>query len=108
MWLTLDEGVSPPLAALFTATTALAYDADEHGVLDRLPGTRLHQTVALVAVAGTGIVALDLGLEPDATETVLLASLAGLGGGILLYRCYFGLVRPVPETRLRRASKRQV
>ncbi|WP_254273081.1 hypothetical protein [Haloarcula marina] len=108
VWLNVDEGVLWPLAALFAVVTVAATYAGEHGVTGRLPGSGAVQTVALVAVLGTAILAGGSLLGPDLVTSVLLAALAGLGVGMLCYRAYFGVVRPVPAARLERARRGQV
>ncbi|WP_276273808.1 hypothetical protein [Haloarcula litorea] len=105
VWLNLDDGVSWPLAALFGVATVGATWASEHGRFDRLPGTRLQRLVAAVAVGGAAILGGGLALGPDRITAILLAGLAGLGAGMLCYRTYFGLVRPVPDRRVARARR---
>ncbi|WP_135305791.1 hypothetical protein [Haloarcula amylovorans] len=102
VWLNIDDGMSWPLAALFTVTTVLATYAGEHGTTDRLPGSKITRTVALIVVLGAAILIGGSLLGPDLITSVLLAGLAGLGVGLLCYRAYFGLVRPVPAVRLER------
>ncbi|MFC7027019.1 hypothetical protein ACFQJ5_04650 [Halomicroarcula sp. GCM10025324] len=107
VWLNVDDGVAWPLAVLFAAVTVVAAYAGEHGFVDRLPGSGFGRTVALVVVGGAAILAGGFVFGPDPVTSVLLAALAGLGAGILCYRTYFGVVRPVPAARLERARRRQ-
>ncbi|MFC7018714.1 MULTISPECIES: hypothetical protein [Haloarcula] len=107
VWLHVDDGVSWPLAALFAVVTVVVVYAEEQGVTDRLPGSKFGRGVALVVVVGTAILAGGYVFGPDPMESVLLASMAGLGVGILCYRTYFSVVRPIPAARLERARRRR-
>ncbi|MFC7193531.1 hypothetical protein ACFQL4_00940 [Halosimplex aquaticum] len=59
--------------------------------------------VAVVAVCGAVVVATDM-----VVLTVVSVVLAGMGAGLLGYRIVFGVLRPVPESRLDGAKKRAV
>jgi hypothetical protein len=107
VWLNIDHGVSWPLAPVFAVVTAVVVYAEEHGVTDRLPGSKFGLGVALVVVVGAAMLAGGYVFGPDPMESVLLASMAGLGVGILCYRTYFGVVRPIPAARRERARRRQ-
>ena len=107
VWLNIDDGVSWPFAAVFAVVTVVVVYAEEHGVTDRLPGSKFGWGVALVVVVGAAILAGGFVFGPGPMESVLLASMAGLGVGILCYRTYFGVVRPVPTARLERARRGQ-
>lgn len=66
-----------------------------------------------VAVAGLLLLALPFGLAAAlVTETDpragLTVGMIGAGVAVLCYRAVFGLLRPVPESRLERARERSV
>ena len=77
--------------------------AGEHGVVSEWA------TVAAVIAAGVALFAIGLTGGADlVTDALVPVGLAGMGVGLLAYRVYFGLLRPIPEDRLRRASDRSV
>jgi len=86
------------VGALATIGTAGATWASEHGVVSDWAG------VAAVAVFGVALFAVGLTWGADLVADALVpAGLAGMGAGLLPYRLYYGVVRPVPERRLRSA-----
>ncbi|WP_436923191.1 hypothetical protein [Halosimplex amylolyticum] len=93
------------LAAL-VATVATAY-ADEHRVvaLDEFYryAVAIVGVVAAVAVCGAVVALTDV-----AVLTVVGVVLAGIGAGLLGYRVVYGVLRPLPESRLDGAKKRAV
>ncbi|QLH81500.1 hypothetical protein [Halosimplex pelagicum] len=92
------------LAAAVT-TVAVTY-TDEHDLLGWSDWRRYAAAiVAVVAIAvAVGVVAIATDLV---VLTVVSGGLAGMGAGLLGYRFVYGVVRPVPESRLG-AGKRSV
>lgn len=77
--------------------------ATEHGVL----GERA--TILLVAAFGLAMLGLGVsGLAELAETGVIPVTLVGIGVGIVAYRVYYGVVRPVPASRLEGARRRGV
>lgn len=75
--------------------------AGDHGVVSEWT------TVVAVIVFGVGLFAAALVWDAElVSEALIPVTLAGMGVGLLVYRIYFGIVRPVPEERLRGASGR--
>ncbi|WP_415378661.1 hypothetical protein [Halosimplex sp. TS25] len=101
----LREGWWLGLAAL-AATVATVY-ADEHRVVDVDEWYRyalaIVGVVAAVAVCGAVVVVTDM-----VVLTVVSVVLAGMGVGLLAYRVVFGVLRPVPESRLDGANNRAI
>lgn len=90
------------LAVVVAVSTGGSAWADDHGAIGGWT------TILVVAVFGVGLIGLGLLAGPDLVENVLPTMLLGLGAGLVPYRLYFGLVRPVPEGRLRGARERTV
>jgi DNA-binding transcriptional LysR family regulator len=92
--------------AAAVATVTVAY-TDEH---DSLGWSDWRRYAA--AVVGVVAVAVAVGAVALATDLVVLtvvsAALAGMGAGLLPYRLVYGVVRPVPESRLDGARERAV
>ncbi|QLH77066.1 hypothetical protein HZS55_07065 [Halosimplex rubrum] len=84
--------------AAAVATVAVTY-TDEHDLF----GWDDWQRYA-AAVVGVVAAAVAVGLVVLATSLVVLtvvsAGLAGMGAGLLCYRFVYGVVRPVPQSRL--------
>jgi len=92
--------------AAAASTVAVAY-TDEHDLFGWSDWRRY-----AAAVAGVVAAAVAVGLVVLATDLVVLtivsAALAGMGTGLLAYRFVYGVVRPVPESRLDAAGDRAV
>ncbi|MCU4800714.1 hypothetical protein OB920_10060 [Halobacteria archaeon HArc-gm2] len=82
-------------AVIALLTAALAW-ADDHGVVGGWT------TVAVVAAFGVAVLALGLVAGPAVVSAVLPAVLAG----IVPYRLYYGVVRPVPAGRVADVGER--
>ncbi|SFS13068.1 hypothetical protein SAMN05216559_4191 [Halomicrobium zhouii] len=80
-------------------TVALAW-ADDHGVVGGWT------TVVVVAAFGVAVLALGLVAGPAVVSAVIPAVLAGIGAGIVPYRLYYGVVRPVPSGRVADVGER--
>lgn len=77
--------------------TGIAWVSD-HGVVSEWT------TVGATVAFGVALFAAALAGHADFVEDVVIpVTFVGMGVGLLAYRLYFGLVRPVPEYRLRRA-----
>ncbi|QPV61814.1 hypothetical protein I7X12_13770 [Halosimplex litoreum] len=92
--------------AAAVATVAVAY-TDEHDLFGWGDWRRY-----AAATVGVVAAAVAVGLVAVATDLVVLtvvsAGLAGMGAGLLCYRFVFGVVRPVPKSRLDAARERAV
>jgi hypothetical protein len=65
----------------------------------RRGGTTIAAVLAAVALCGAVVVATDL-----AVVTVVRVGLGGVGVGLLCYRFVYGLVYPVPRSRIEQAG----
>jgi len=92
------------LAAVVTAAGAYASDHELAGFRTRRQGVALVAGF-LAALAGAAGLVAATDLSVDAAVPV---GIGGLGIGLLVYRVTFGVVLPVPEYRLERASGRTV
>jgi len=101
----LREGWWVALAAV-VVTVVVAY-TDEHDPFGRNDWRRYAAAVVGVVAAAiaVGLVALVTDLD---VLTVVSTALAGMGTGLLGYRFVYGVVRPVPESRLDGARERAV
>jgi O-antigen/teichoic acid export membrane protein len=92
--------------AAAVATVAIAY-TDEHDLFGWNDWRRY-----AAATVGVVAAAVAVGLVAVATDlivlTVVSAALAGMGAGLLGYRFVYGVVRPVPKSRLDAARERAV
>ncbi|RXK47272.1 hypothetical protein [Halorientalis pallida] len=75
--------------------------AVEESLREILVGSLVIASPVLVAIA------MVVSNHPLA-DTILVGVFAGFGAGILGYRFLYGIVRPIPERRLERASRRAV
>lgn len=90
----------------FVALVAVVY-ADEHRVVAWDEWQRYAAAVVGV-IASTVLVGVVAVLTDLALVTVIGAALVGTGAGLLSYRTVYGVVRPVPESRLDAARRRTV
>ncbi|WP_459194474.1 hypothetical protein [Halosimplex sp. J119] len=92
--------------AAFVATAGATY-ADEHRLVDVDEWHRYAFAIVSVVAATAGcavvIVATDM-----AVLTVVGVGFVGMGAGLVVYRVVYGVVRPLPESRLEGARDRAV
>jgi drug/metabolite transporter (DMT)-like permease len=84
------------------------------GLLYRVERTAVRESlreilVASIGIGGPGLLAIAMVVSnyPQA-ETVYAGVFAGFGSGILGYRFVYGIIRPIPESRLARARTQAV
>lgn len=101
----LREGWWLAVVAL-VATVATTY-ADEHRVIavDEFYRYALAIVGVVAATVGCGIVVV---VTDMVIMTVVSVVLAGMGVGLVSYRVVYGVLRPVPESRLDGARRRAV
>ncbi|WP_436929930.1 hypothetical protein [Halosimplex halobium] len=85
-------------------TVALMY-AEEHRVADWDPYYRGGLAIALV-VGFTAVVGAVGALTALSVVDAIAVAMTGIGAGLLPYRFVYGVVRPVPESRLAAARER--
>ena len=91
------------IGGLVAVATAVLAWSEEHEVVGGWT------TIGLVLAFGLAFVAIGYLFGSDVVANVALpVAIAGLGVGLVGYRGYFGLVRPVPDRRLRRIEDRTV
>lgn len=95
------------VAVLALVLTVAVVGADEHRLVEWDQWYRyaaaIVGVIASVVAVGTVAVVTDL-----VVLTIIGAALAGTGAGLLAYRVVFGVVRPLPASRLDGANERSV
>jgi len=92
--------------AAAVATAVVAY-TDEHGLHGQDDWRRY--AAAAAGVVGAAIALAFVVFVTDlAALTVVDAGIVGMGVGLLCYRFVYGVVRPVPQSRLDAARERAV
>ena len=95
------------VAVLALVVTSSVVGADEHRLVDWDDWYRY--AAAIVGVIASVVAVALVAVTTDLVLlTIIGAALAGTGAGLLAYRVAFGVIRPLPESRLDGANERSV